>query len=227
MRRFLSPLLLAVPLLLLAYISGYAVTSRLNVDLSGHLEVFSSGLREVRTFLADLLYLQLDRYHHILLYQGYDWKVVTDYLPQLWLVTRLDPSFGEAYADGGYHLAINLGHVEDGIELLLMGMENCPDDPDVSWEYAYVTWKTGSLSRREQVESVWSYLRLERRLDMSASVIERYTNAMNACRLLWWTFEDYAGRADNTRIAERYRRRVDVMLRIRAMVREASSATQA
>jgi hypothetical protein len=227
MRRPLSPLLLAVPLLILAYVSGYAVTSRMSVDLSGHLEVFSSGLREVRTFLADLLYLQIDRYHHILMYQGYDWKVITDYLPQLWLVTRLNPTFGEAYAEGGYQLAINLGRVEEGVELLLTGLENCPDDPGVLWEYAYVTWKTGSLPHREQAESVWNYLELERRLDMSAADLEPYTNAMNACRLLWWTFDDYAERSNNARIAERYRRRIDVMVRVRAMMREETPETQA
>ena len=220
MRGRLSPLVIALPLLILAYFSGYAVTSRVSVDLSGHLEVFSSGFREMKILLADLLYLQIDRYHHIITYQGYDWRIITDYLPQLWLVTQLNPGFGEAYADGGYHLAVNLGLVDEGVELLRRGMENCPDDPAVVWEYAYVTWETGTLPPRLQTESILYYLNLERRLGLTSVDIERYTSAMNACRLLWWTYEDYTERRNSGRIARRYRDRVDAMLEIRTITRE-------
>jgi hypothetical protein len=196
------------------------VTSRIQVDLSGHMEVFSSGFSEVRTFLADLLYLQIDRYHHILMYQGYDWRVVSDYLPQLWLVTRLNPTFPEPYIEGGYHLAVNLGYAEEGIGLLREGLRNCPDDPGVLWEYAYVSWEVDALPPGEQARSLWDFLKLERRLGITAAQPDRYASVMNAGRLLWWTFRDYPERANHLRIAGRYESRVQLMMEIRRITRE-------
>ncbi len=221
MQRVVTPLAVALPLLLTAYFAGNAVTDRIRVDLSDHMEVFSSGFDEIRVFIADLLYLQIDRYHHIMTYQGYDWKVITDYLPHLWLITKLNPTFPEAYIEGGHHLAVNLGYVDEGLHLLREGIRNCPDNPGILWEYAYVSWETGALTSHELSTSLWNFLALERRLDLQATEITRYTNAMNARRLLWWTFEGDTSRVNHIRIAERYKTRIELMLQIRKLTRNA------
>jgi hypothetical protein len=219
LRRVVTPLTVALPLLIIAYFTGAFITDHVRVDLSEHMKIFSSGFEEIRIFLADLLYLQIDRYHHIMTYQGYDWRVITDYLPQLWLITKLNPTFSEAYIEGGNHLAVNLGYVEEGLQVLREGLRNCPNDPAIVWEYAYVSWKTGALPPRELSMSLWNFLALERRSDLLAVELTWYTNAMNARRLLWWTFEDYTDHADHIRIAECYRISIELMMQIRGLCR--------
>jgi len=220
MRRTLSLLAVSAFLLCLAYLSGNTVTRETSIDLSGHMEVFSSGFDEIKRIAANILYLQLDDYHHIMMYQGYDWVTVTDYLPHIWLITRLNPGFPDPYREGGYHLAVNLGFIDEGIELLQSGLVHCPDDPGVSWDYAYVCWEVEYGSLRSRKENVWHYLDLCGELDLTTTDLDQHTSMMNANRLLRFMFEDESSRCNNLVIARHYERRINLMSSIRTLTRE-------
>ncbi len=217
-----TPTLLVISafLLCLAFVSGNAVSREASIDLSGHIEVFSSGFDEIKRLAANVLYLQLDEYHHIMMYQGYEWVTVTDYLPHLWLITRLNPGFPDPYREGGYHLAVNLGFTDEGIELLRSGMLNCPDDPGISWEHAYVCWEVEYGSLRSRQDNVWRFLELCGELDLTAADIDQHISMMNASRLLKFMFEDESSRSNSPGIASHYERRIDLMSSIRALTRE-------
>ncbi len=101
--------MLAVVFLFIAVVSG-RIAGETAWENEAASEAVSSGAGEIGSILADILWLQLDQYHHIWMYQGNEWTTATDYLPQLWLIIKLDPTFAEAYIDGGYHLVRNLGH---------------------------------------------------------------------------------------------------------------------
>ena len=105
--RVLLPLAVAVAALSLAVFSGREASRHLGGGAPS-LEVLSSGLDQMRSFVGDLLYLKIDRYHHIWMYQGHEWEQATDYLPMIWLVNRHKPENARNYIDGGHHLAINL-----------------------------------------------------------------------------------------------------------------------
>jgi hypothetical protein len=217
-----TPALLVISafLLCLAFVLGNAVSSEASIDLSGHMEVFSSGFDEIKRIAANVLYLQLDEYHHIMMYQGYEWVTVTDYLPHLWLITRLNPEFPDPYKDGGYHLAVNLGFTDEGIELLRSGLLHCPDDPGISWEYAYVCWEVEYGSLRSRQENAWRFLELCGELDLTAADMEQHTSMMNANRLLKFMFEDESSRSGSPCIASHYERRINLMSSIRALTKE-------
>jgi len=213
-------LVLSAFLLCLAFVSGNAVSREASIDLSGHMEVFSSGFDEIKRIAANVLYLQLDEYHHITIYQGSEWVTVTDYLPHLWMITRLNPGFPDPYVEGGYHLAVNLGYTDEGIELLKRGLLHCPDDTGISWEYAYVCWEMeyGSLQSRQ--DNVWRFLELCGELDLTAADVDQHTSMMNANRLLKFMFEDESSRSGSQGIALHYERRINLMSSIRALTRE-------
>ena len=158
-------LLPAVSLLLLAgaILSGEAVSGKIRVDTFQHVQAVESGFQRLKHFVASALYLQLDDYHHIEMYQGIPWTQVTDYLPQMWLIARLDPHFTDVYTDAAYHLAVNLGHVEDGISFIKEGLEKNPDSLDVRYEYTYLLWETGTGTPGEIVQSCLAYNELVRR----------------------------------------------------------------
>jgi len=158
-------LLPALSLLLLAgaVFSGNLVSGRVRVDTFQHVQAMGSGFQRLKHFIASALYLQLDDYHHIEMYQGSSWPEVTDYLPQMWLIARLDPHFTDVYTDASYHLAINLGHVEEGMEFIRDGLEKNPDSLDVRYEYTYLLWETGTGTPGEIIESCLGYNELMRR----------------------------------------------------------------
>ncbi len=183
--KFLLPLTAAL-FLVLAVISGTSVSRRASVDTFQHIEVFGSGFQRLKHFIASALYLQLDDYHHIEMYQGIPWYTVTDYLPQMWLIARLDPTFTNVYTDASYHLAINLGRVEEGMDFIREGIRNNPDSLDVRFEYSYLLWKTGAGSGNEIINEVLDYRTLMRR---SGGDTDRSYNEPSSATLLAEVFE--------------------------------------
>jgi hypothetical protein len=153
----------ALIFLFLSVVSGSSVSQRATVDTSQHLQIFGSGFQRLKHFFASVLYLQLDDYHHIAMYQGIPWTENTDYLPQMWLIAKLDPHFTDVYTDAAYHLAINLGMVEEGMSFLEEGVKNNPDSLDIRFELAYLLWKTGEGSADNIINETIAYRTLLRR----------------------------------------------------------------
>lgn len=154
--------------------------------------------------LASYLLVQIDNYHHIWIYQGGDWRRDTNYMQQVWLVSKLRPDIPDNYSDGGYQLAVNLGMVEEGLELLRRGMAECPDDLSLRWSYATVAWQTVENDPRLVQEACWSYLDLLRR--QSAPPCSEETNIL---RILGWMCEADSARMNSRRLADLYSRRAD------------------
>jgi len=122
-----------------------------------------TGLDQVRLIAAEVLYLQLDDYHHIMVFQGYDWTAIADYLPQIWLIVNLKPDFWQAYEDGAYQLAVNLGMQEEGMELLERGLANCPGNSALLWQNVVIRWRLEIGSVRERLAACAMYARALRR----------------------------------------------------------------
>ncbi len=203
MRRDLLLILAALAFLAIAVVSG-ALVSRETASRNVAGQAVESGLHYFGSFMADILWLKLDQYHHIWMYQGTDWSTATDYLPHLWLIVRLDPNYVMAYVDGGYHLAVNLGAEEEGIELLERGLRYNPRDEALLWEYAVVLWATEYYGPRRAAEASWDYLDLTRR---NRGMMAMPWNEPNAQILLRDAFRRDSLRANADRIAERYQRR--------------------
>ena len=199
-RRIWTPVLVAAAALVVALFAGREVSRRLDSE-STSMEVFSSGLEQVRSFIGDLVYLKIDDYHHIWMYQGKGWTSATDYLPMVWLVSRLKPHYAQNYIDGGYHLAVNLGQVDEGLRFLRRGMRMCPNDPELAWEYAVVLWRTGHGPARLREEALWGYLDRVRRL---RGVTDSPWNESNALMVLREVFESDSLRRGHLRLSRLY-----------------------
>lgn len=211
MKKGILHVLLALFFLSVAVISGRIAVEIEDENAPASMAV-SSGLDEIGGILADILWLQLDRYHHIWMYQGNDWVTATDYLPQLWLILELSPGFEQAYVDGGYHLAVNLNEYEKGIELLRRGARNCPWSEYVLWENAVVLWETGYCGSRETEEAAWQYLRLVRR--KRGRIVDPWNEA-NANLILQLEFEQDSTRRNNIAISDHYSHRCEILRGIR------------
>ena len=151
--------------LYLAIISGTSISRKASVNTFKHIEAFGSGFQRLRHFTASALFLQLDDYHHIAQFQGIDWTEVTDYLPQMWLIAKLDPSFTNVYTDAAYHLAINLGSVEEGLDFIKQGVSDNPHSLDIRFEYAYLLWETGAGTSENILDETLVYRSLVRRVN--------------------------------------------------------------
>ncbi len=197
------PFVAAAIFLAVAVYSGRLASQAASPDNTAT-EAVSQGIGQIGGFLADILWLQLDQYHHIWMYQGNEWVTATDYLPQLWLIIKLDPTFADAYIDGGYQLAINLDEVSEGIRLLQEGVRQCPDNERVLWEYAVVLWEADYYSPRLTEEATWQYLRIVRE---KRGLIEESWNEGNAYFLLEKTFERDTLRRNNLEISRHYSNR--------------------
>jgi len=193
----------AVVFLFIAVISGRIAgeTAWQNETAS---EAVATGAGKIGGILADILWLQLDRYHHIWMYQGNEWMTATDYLPQLWLIIKLDPTFAEAYIDGGYHLTINLGHPEEGLRLLREGLRQCPDNERMLWENLIVLWQSYYYGPTAIQEAAWNYLALVKR---KQGQIDHPWNEANASLILEFAFERDTLRRNHMEISERYTER--------------------
>lgn len=156
-RESLAPFGAAVVFLVLAFASGSVVRDEHRADISENLGTIGSGIGRLRRVAASALYLQMDDYHHIGMYQGQSWATITDYLPQAWLVSRLDPGFSVVFVDAANHLAVNLGMVEEGLDLAREGIRHNPDSLDIAFEYAFLLFETGAGSSGETVNAVLHY----------------------------------------------------------------------
>lgn len=194
---------LAVFFLFIAVVSG-RIAGETAWENEAASEAVSTGAGEIGGIFADILWLQLDRYHHIWMYQGNEWMTATDYLPQLWLIIKLDPTFAEAYIDGGYHLAINLGHPEEGLRLLQEGVRQCPDNERLLWERLVVQWQSYYYGPRAIQEAAWDYLALVKK--KRGQIVDTWNEA-NASLILELTFEDDTLRHNHMAISERYSER--------------------
>lgn len=181
----------ALVFLVLSVVSGTAVSRKASVNTFEHIEVFGSGLQRLKHFIASALYLQLDDYHHIAQFQGASWADVTDYLPQMWLIAKLDPNFTDVYTDAAYHLAINLGNVEAGMDFIRKGTANNPDSLDVRFEYAYLLWETGTGTPEDIIYESLVYRSLVRKLNGD---VDHSYNEPSSATLLAEVFE---ARADS------------------------------
>lgn len=194
----------ALLFLLIAVIAGNAATGGSSGGNAAGRKTVEAGAGQLGEILADILWLQMDRYHHIWMYQGEDWVTNTDYLPQLWLVIHLNPDFPDAYIDGGNHLAINLGMPEEGLRLLERGVVNCPDNERVFWERLIVLWQTGYEGYRGTRLAAWDYLELVRK---KRGVIADPWNEANASMIVGFTFRDDTLRRNADRFSLRYEER--------------------
>lgn len=202
MKRLRLPAL-ALLFLVVAFFSG-AIADRMITADGTAAQALDSGLSRLGSVVADLLWLELDKYHHLGMYQGVDWTANTDYLPQLWLITRLNPGFVDAYLTGGYHLAVNLGMPAEGIALLQRGLLNCPADDRIRWEYTTVLWETNYLGPRATQESAWTYLDIVRR---RRGNVQEIWNEPNAELILKAAFLADSTRMHSVSIAHRYQSR--------------------
>lgn len=210
MRKEYSLYVLAVVFLFISVVSGRIATDNTWKNEAAS-QAVSSGAGEIGAILADILWLQLDRYHHIWMYQGNEWMTATDYLPQIWLIIKLDPTFEEAYIDGGYHLTINLGHIEEGLRLLQEGVRQCPDSERMLWERLIVLWQSnyyGSSaiqdSSRAIQEAAWDYMALVKH---KRGQISDPWNEANASLIIGFSFENDSLRRNHMEISERYSQR--------------------
>ncbi len=195
--------MLAVVFLSIAVISG-RIAGEAASENEAASEAVGAGAGEIGGILADVLWLQLDRYHHIWMYQGNEWTTATDYLPQLWLITKLDPTFAEAYIDGGYHLTINLGYPEEGLGLLQEGVRQCPDNERILWERLVVLWLSHYYGSRAIQEAAWDYMALVKR---KRGQIADPWNEANVSLILELSFENDTLRHNHMKISERYAER--------------------
>jgi len=218
--RILFPLAVAAVALALAIVSGREASRHIGGGAPS-LEVLSSGLDQIEGFIGDLLYLKIDRYHHIWIYQGHEWQEATDYLPMVWLVSRLKPEYAQNYIDGGYHLAVNLKEVEEGVRFLRRGLRMCPDDEKLVWEYAIVLWTVRYGEPRDRQMAFWNYLEMVRR--MRGRVDEPW-NEHNAMMILADMFEEDSTRARHDLVARLYDRLYENRRRLGAMVRSSSGS---
>lgn len=202
----LSAVFLAVAVLL-----SMAIDATVPVVGGDTLGPISDGFGQVRQIMADFLYLDLDRYHHIMMYQGYDWAQIADYLPQIWMIVRLKPDFWRAYEDGSYHLAVNLGMPDEGMRLLAEGLRNCPGNLPLLWQDAVIRWRLGLGSPRERLVACIAYADALRRIGLpDCSPIEmRNISLMGS-----WVMEDPVG--GDSLLSARYRLRADVLDLIKA-----------
>lgn len=164
----------------------------------------ASGL--LRGILADALLIQMDNYHHIWIFNGGDWRVDTGYLEHLWLVSRLKPDIPSVYADGGYHLAVNLGLVEEGLAFLDRGIRCCPDDMELLWVREVVIWQCLPGEHDMLEKACLDYLAAVRARRLPVG-----SNEMNTNLILGWTLESDSARSNHAVLGRRYLARADIM----------------
>jgi hypothetical protein len=217
--RTALPLLAAGVFLVAALVMSGPLEAIIPAGSAGVLEPADRGFDEIRLILAEVLYLELDDYHHIMMYQGYDWTAISDYLPQIWLIVRLKPDFWQAYQDGAYHLAVNLGSTTEGLRLLEEGIANCPGNLDLLWQNVVIRWRTGTGRPRERLQACLEYSRAVRDLGLPDP---HPVELRNAALISTWIMEEGTGTRDSLTSA-RYSRRADILnLVIRAGDRPSS-----
>jgi hypothetical protein len=207
--------LLPIPFLGLALLAGIAIRDAAE-EGSDALVPVGESLEQVRSLAADYLFLKIDQYHHMWIYEGNDWTSIPEYLPLIWLIVELKPDFREAYSDGSYQLAVNLGYVDEGLELISEGIRNCPGDPGLRWDKLVIVWQTGAGNPQERRVAGWDLAGLIRRECPSSrpSLAER-----NSLYVISWLYEADSTRARAGRLESRYSTRARIAADQRALWR--------
>ncbi len=205
-RQMRGLLLSAAVSLATAILLSAAIDASYQVPGADTLAPISDGFGQLRGIVADFLYLDLDRYHHIMMYQGYDWAQIADYLPQIWMIVKLKPDYWRAYEDGSYHLAVNLGMPDEGMRLLEEGLRNCPGNLPLLWQNAVIRWRLGLGTPRERLEACIAYAGALRRI----GIPDRSPSEMRNISLISsWVMEDPDG--GDSVLSARYSLRADVL----------------
>lgn len=95
-------------------------------------------LGSFRTTAASYLWITVEHYHHEYEWAGGSWKKDITFMPLIKLITTLDPHFAAAYDFGGYHLAVNLHKVQEGMDFLNEGLKNNPDSYELNFTMGYI-----------------------------------------------------------------------------------------
>ncbi|MBI2251317.1 MAG: hypothetical protein HYU63_00925 [Armatimonadetes bacterium] len=100
--------------------------------------IFLDALGELRYTMAAYLWIKVDIYFHEMESEGHSWTKNKTIMPLIKLVVALDPHFYQAYDFGGYHLAVNLNKVNEGINFIQEGLRNNPDNLDLLMSLSFV-----------------------------------------------------------------------------------------
>lgn len=100
-------------------------------------ETLLGALGGFRNFLAAILWLKVDNYHHEAEWaDSPELQKGKDILVLIRLITWLDPHFVEAYVVGGWEL-IMIGKKEEGLEFLKEALERNPENYFIVKELAF------------------------------------------------------------------------------------------
>lgn len=111
------------------------------------MNVLLDALGEIRTFLAQSIWFQIDIYHHQMEKEGIPWTEERDLMSMYRMVTTLDPRFVEAYDVGSYQLVENFHHPEEGLAFLDEGIRNNPNSAQLRFNRAFLLY---SLKRYKE-----------------------------------------------------------------------------
>lgn len=100
--------------------------------------IFLDALGELRYTMAAYLWIKVDIYFHEMEAEGHPWIKNKTIMPLIKLVVALDPHFYQAYDFGGYHLAVNLNRVNEGISFIKEGLRNNPDNLDLLLNLSFI-----------------------------------------------------------------------------------------
>jgi hypothetical protein len=100
--------------------------------------VLLDALGEIRTFLAQTIYLETDLYHHEEERQGIIWTKERDIMPLYKMVTMLDPRFIDAYDVASYQLVVDFHRPAEGFAYLDEGIRNNPDSAQLHYDKAFL-----------------------------------------------------------------------------------------
>ena len=132
--------ILIIPILLIILFSFHlnSVQLKMNlvtIDTNVNLPLYLLGT--VRIVIADMLWLRADLYHHSYEWRGEYWGDNENLVMLYRLITYLNPQQDKAYAQGGYHLSMNLRKPKDGMEFLQEGLKYNPNSEDIHFELGY------------------------------------------------------------------------------------------
>lgn len=102
--------------------------------------VLLDALGEIRTFLAQSIWFQIDIYHHQMEKEGIPWTEERDLMSMYRMVTTLDPRFVEAYDVGSYQLVENFHHAQEGLAYLDEGVRNNPESAQLRFNKAFLLY---------------------------------------------------------------------------------------
>lgn len=138
-------------------------------------KIITGMLGEFGKTIAAYIWIKSDFYWHE--YEG-DWRSDKNIMPLIRIVTMFDPNMAQAYEFGGYHLAINLGKVKEGVAYLKEGLRNNPDNAGINYTYAFVSFK--------KVKNYYAAIKYAKR---AFALSEDKIQKMNCLRIIYNSYE--------------------------------------